>query len=65
MRNAYNILVSKSEVNRPIRRCKNKWKTNIKMDLKTGCHGVDWIQVDQDRIQWQALLNMIMNLWVE
>jgi hypothetical protein len=25
---------------------------------------VDWIHVAQDRNQWQALVNMVMNLWV-
>jgi hypothetical protein len=23
------------------------------------CEGVDWIQVAQDRLQWQALVNMV------
>jgi hypothetical protein len=32
------------------------------MDL--GCGGMDWIDVAQDRDQWKALLNMVMNLWV-
>jgi hypothetical protein len=25
---------------------------------------VDWINLTQDRDQWWALLNMVMNLWV-
>jgi hypothetical protein len=37
----------------------------IKMILKeVGCKGVDWIQLAQDMVQWQALLNMIIKLWV-
>jgi hypothetical protein len=25
---------------------------------------MDWIELAQDRNQWRALVNMIMNLWV-
>jgi len=25
-------------------------------------HRVDWIQLAQDRVQWRALLNTVMNL---
>jgi hypothetical protein len=27
-----------------------------------GC--IDWIDVAQDRDQWRALMNMVVNLWV-
>jgi hypothetical protein len=38
---------------------------NIKMDLKeTEWDGVDWIDMAQDRDQWRALVNMVMNLRV-
>jgi hypothetical protein len=37
----------------------------VKVDLKeTGCKDVDWTQLAQDKVQWQALVNMIMNLQV-
>jgi hypothetical protein len=29
-----------------------------------GWNSVDRINLDQDRDQWQALVNMVMNLWV-
>jgi hypothetical protein len=33
------------------------------MDLtKLGCEGVDWINLVQDRDQWQALVNTAINL---
>jgi hypothetical protein len=36
---------------------------NIKMDLKEiGWDGMDWIDLAQDRDQWRALMNTIMNL---
>jgi hypothetical protein len=31
---------------------------------KIGWGGVDWIVLAQDRDQWRALLNMVMNLRV-
>jgi len=26
--------------------------------------GMDWIDVAQDRDRWQAVVNVVMNLWV-
>jgi hypothetical protein len=38
---------------------------NIKMDLaEIGWDGRDWIKLAQDRDQWRALVNTVMNLWV-
>jgi hypothetical protein len=38
---------------------------NIKVDLgEIGWDGVDWIDMAQDRDQWRAVLNTVMNLWV-
>jgi hypothetical protein len=35
------------------------------MDLgETEWDGVDWIDVAQDRDQWRALVNTVMNFWV-
>jgi hypothetical protein len=35
------------------------------MDIKEiGWQVVDWIHLAKDRDQWQALVNMVMNLWV-
>jgi hypothetical protein len=60
-RNAYRILVGKPGGKRPRR----KWVDNIEMDLRgVGWDGVDWIDVAQDRDQWRALVNTILNLLV-
>jgi hypothetical protein len=38
---------------------------NIKTDLREiGLGGLDWINLAQDRDQWRALVNMVMNLQV-
>jgi hypothetical protein len=38
---------------------------NIKMDLKEmGWDGMDWIDLAQDREEWRALVNTVMNLQV-
>jgi hypothetical protein len=37
----------------------------IKMDLREiGWDGVDWIDIAQDRDQWRALVNTVLNLRV-
>jgi hypothetical protein len=38
---------------------------NIEMDLgEIRWGGVDWIYLAEDRDQWRAHVNMVMNLWV-
>jgi hypothetical protein len=63
--NAYRILVAKPEGKRPLGRPRCRWVDNIKMDLREieWC-GTDWIDLPQDRDQWRALVNTIMNLQV-
>jgi hypothetical protein len=62
---AYRILVGKPEGKRPLGRPRRRWVDNIKMDLREiGWDGMDWIDVAQDRDQWRALVNTVMNLWV-
>jgi hypothetical protein len=64
-RNAYRILVGKQEGNRPLGRPRSRWVENIKMDLgEIGWDGMNWIDLAQDRNQWMALVNMVMNLQV-
>jgi hypothetical protein len=64
-RNAYKILVENPEGKRPLGRPRRTWVDNIKMDLReTGWGGMDWIALAQDRDQWRALVNAVMNLRV-
>jgi hypothetical protein len=65
MRNAYRILVGKPEGKTPPGRPRRRWVDNIKIDLREiGLDGVDWIDLVQDRDQWRALVNTVMNLRV-
>jgi len=59
------VLVWKPEGNRPLGRPRHRLEDNIKMDLQEmEFEGKDWIDVAQDRDKWQALVNVVMNLWV-
>ena len=50
---------------RPLGRHRRRWEDNIKMDLEeVGCGGMGWIELAQDRDQWWALMNAVMNIWV-
>jgi hypothetical protein len=55
--------VGKAEGKRPLGRPRHMLENNIKMGLRMS--GVDWIDLAQDRDQWRALVNMLMNLWAQ
>jgi hypothetical protein len=64
-KNAYRILVGKPEGKRSLGRPRRRWVDNIKIDLREiGWNGMDWIDLAQDRDQWRALVNTVMNLQV-
>jgi hypothetical protein len=59
------MLVGMPEGKRPLGGTRRRWVDNIKMDLREiGWGGMDWIDLAQDRDQWRALLNALMNLRV-
>ena len=64
-RGVHRVLVGKPEGKRPLGRPKHRWEDNIKMDLREvegGCG--DWMELDQDRERWRALVSMVMNFRV-
>jgi hypothetical protein len=54
-RNAYRILMGKPEGRRQFGRRRRRWVDNIKMHLS---------EIGWDRVQWRALVNAVMNLWI-
>jgi hypothetical protein len=58
--NAYITLVRKPK-GRYLERLNNRWEDG--MDLRQiGCEVVDWIYLAQDREQWQALTDTVINI---
>jgi hypothetical protein len=59
------ILVENPEGKRPLGRPRRRWVDNIKMYLREiGWGGMDWIDLAQDRDQWRAVVNAVINLRV-
>jgi hypothetical protein len=57
--------VGKPEGKRPLGRPRHRWEDNIKMDLReTEWGGMNRNHLAQDRDQWRALVNTVMNLRV-
>jgi hypothetical protein len=66
-RNVCKILMGNPEGKRPLGRTRHRWLDGIRMDLREngwGGGGVYWNQWAQDRDQWWALVNKVMNLLV-
>jgi hypothetical protein len=62
-RGVYGVLVGRPEGKRPLGRPRHRWEDNIKMVLREiGFDGVNWFQLAQDRVQWRAFVNTVMNL---
>jgi hypothetical protein len=64
-RGVYWVLVGRPESKRPLGRPRRSRDDNIKMDLgEIGIDGANWSRLAQNRFQWWAFLNMVINLQV-
>jgi hypothetical protein len=64
-RSVYRVLVGRPEGKRPLGRPRHRWEDNIKMGFREiGIDGTNWIHLAQDRVQWWAFVNTVMNLRV-
>jgi hypothetical protein len=62
MRNAYKILVGKSERKRPLGRPRHRREDNIRMGLtEEEWEGLELFYLAQDADQLRALVNTVMN----
>jgi hypothetical protein len=64
-RGVYRVLVGRPEGKRPLGRSRRRWEDRIKLDLREiGIDGANWIQLAQDRVEWRAFVNTVINLRV-
>jgi hypothetical protein len=64
-RGFHRVLVGKPEGKRPLERPRRRWEDNIKMDVQELGEGRgDWMELDQDRDGWRALVSTVKNLRV-
>jgi hypothetical protein len=62
---AYTISVVEAKGKSPLGKPRHRWEHNIKIVLgEIGWDGMDWINLAQNRDQWPALVNTIMNFRV-
>jgi hypothetical protein len=64
-RGVYRVLVGRPEGKTPLGRPRCRWEDNIKLDLRViEIDASNWIQLVQDRVQWRAFVNTVVNLRV-
>jgi hypothetical protein len=55
-------LVGRPKGKRPLGRPKRRWENNIKLDRREiVIGGPNLIQLAEDRVQWRAFVNTVMN----
>jgi hypothetical protein len=58
-------MIAEYEGKRPLGKPRRRWEVYIRMDPRERrWEVVEWMNLAQDRDQWQAVVNMVMNLRV-
>jgi hypothetical protein len=61
----HRVLVGKPEGKRPLGGPRRRWEDNIKIDLQKVVGGWgDWMELDQDRDRWRALVGTVRDFRV-
>jgi hypothetical protein len=64
-RGIYRVLVGRHKGKSPLGRPRRRWEDINEMDLREiGTDGANWILLAQDRVQWRAFVNTVMNLQI-
>jgi hypothetical protein len=64
-RKVYRVLVRKPQGKEPLGRPRRRWEDGIRMHPREiGWKDVEWVKLAQDRGQWWAVVNAVMNLQV-
>ena len=64
-RSAFKILTGKPIGKRSLGMPRRRWEDNIRMDLQEiGINAGNWVDSDQDRGYWRALVNEALNILV-
>jgi len=62
-RSAFKILTGKPKGKRSFGRPRRRWEDNIRMDLEEiGIIAGNWVDSDQDRDYWRAIMNAALSL---
>jgi hypothetical protein len=57
--------VGKPKGKRPLGRLRRRWEDGIRMDMRENVsEDIEWVQLTQDRGQWQAVVAVMMNVWL-
>jgi len=64
-RGVHRVLVGKPEGKRPLGRPRRRWEDNIKLHLQeVGGGRGDWMELDQNRDRWRALVGTVRDFRV-
>jgi hypothetical protein len=62
-KSVHRVFIGRPKGKRPLGRPTCMWEDNVKMGLREiGIDGVNWIQLAQDRVLWQAFMNTVVSL---